>query len=194
MGNIQSVKEEEEEDEMKVDLCPLLLIPDSTRLDCVVDTRLCRKRQDLSFSVRGVSGSDLFQVRAAESGDKPRVFLETLGGKEELASLSTKELWESAEQFPRLEIFHHTGTPFGSVQKIGLDYVVKDNSDELFRFAGDFQQRQYEAKSADDDHMATVTQLSQTTIKVVVFANNDAGLLMLCALAIEKCEVLPGDD
>jgi len=183
-----------EEEQPKVMLCPLLLIPLETRLDCLVDRKLCRKRQDTVFTVRGISGAELFQVRVAESSATASIHLETLGGRDHLAAVSTEELWKTANLSPRLELLHQGGAQFGFVQKSGTDYVVQDRTSVLFRFVGDFAGHQYEAKNMQDDTVASVNSISDTQYKVVVHAQTDAGLMVLSALAIDKCEIRPSHE
>lgn len=181
-----------EEEQPKVVLCPLLLIPPETRLDCLVDRKLCRRRQDMVFNVRGISGAELFQVRVAESSATARIHLETLGGRDHLAAVSTEEIWKAANPSPKLELLHQGGAQFGFVQKSGADYVVQDRASVLFRFVGDFARHQYEAKNMQDDTVASVNLISDTQYKVIVHSQTDAGLMVLSALAIDKCEILPG--
>lgn len=180
------------ESQPKVDLCPLLLIPAGTRLDCIVERKLCHKRQDMVFSVRGLSGPELFQVRVAESNSPARIHLETLGGRDHLAAVSTEDLWKGGNMLPKLEVLHQGGAQYGFVQKSGADYVVQDRTSVLFRFAGDFARHQYEVKNAQEDIVASVTLISDTQYKVIVHSQTDAGLMVLSALAIDKCEILPG--
>merc|ERR550532_2786162 len=57
----------------KMPLCPLLVVPAGTRLACIVQNRIWRERQELSFNVRGMQsrgGAALFQLRVSECGNQ----------------------------------------------------------------------------------------------------------------------------
>ncbi|CAK0903714.1 unnamed protein product [Prorocentrum cordatum] len=92
-------------------LCPQLIVPDGTRLKSVLQEAVCRRRQDLTFNVNGISalgGAPLFQIRVVETAvtaGNCGIFVETLGGKEQFAFLSTQELWaDEGDTTPKFSI------------------------------------------------------------------------------------------
>merc|ERR1719361_1299566 len=96
-------------------LCPWLRVPEGMGLACVVPNICCGKRQELTFNVDGVQGGPLFQVRISEfSKYEAGIHLETLQGWEQLAFLSTEELWLGSIT-PKLAIYKNGGA-YGSVQ------------------------------------------------------------------------------
>merc|ERR1719433_1062606 len=101
-------------------LCPLLVVPQGTRLACIVQNDCCRKRQEMSFNIHGMvsrGGQPLFQVRVSElSQQEPGIHLETLGGREQMAFLSTEDLWLAASK-PKLVITKPDGDVFGVIQR-----------------------------------------------------------------------------
>lgn len=176
----------------KVLLCPLLLVPRGTRLDCLVQKTLCRRKQDEAFSVRGISGCELFEVRATEvKASHPGIYMETLGGRALLAFMSTEELWRGSGR-PELEIFHAGGAKFGSMQKTGVgEYVVQDEDSVKLKFVGDFVNHSYKVLRPSGHTVASVSLASARAYKVVVHSQSDAGIMILGALAIDKCETPP---
>lgn len=176
-------------------LCPLLIVPEGTRLACVVQNDVCRKRQDLSFNVRGMQsrgGAALFQMRVSEHGGSGQgIYVETLGGKEQLAFLSTEDLWRGAPR-PLLSILQPWGEAYGSIQKAESgEYVVRREQAEMWVFSGDFAKHSVQVVSTGGEPVASVCPGSPEEYQVFVHARIDAGLLVLGLLAIDKCESEP---
>mmetsp|Transcript_11716 Transcript_11716/g.32002 ORF Transcript_11716/g.32002 Transcript_11716/m.32002 type:complete len:364 (-) Transcript_11716:26-1117(-) len=177
-------------------LCPLLIVPEGTRLACVVQNDVCRKRQDLSFNVRGMQsrgGAALFQMRVSEHGGaSPGIYVETLGGKEQLAFLSTEELWSCAPR-PVLAVLQPWGETYGSIQKSeGGEYVLRRGKAAMWLFSGDFASHSVQVVTTGGEAVANVCPSSHEEYQVFVQARIDAGLLILGLLAIDKCEADPG--
>mmetsp|Transcript_88387 Transcript_88387/g.205638 ORF Transcript_88387/g.205638 Transcript_88387/m.205638 type:complete len:382 (+) Transcript_88387:80-1225(+) len=186
-------------------LCPLLIVPEGTRLACVVQNDVCRKKQDLSFNIRGMQsrgGQALFQMRVAEHGSvSPGIHVETLGGKEQLAFLSTKELWMGGSHaslqaqvlLPTCSITRPWGEPFGVIQKRDSgDYVMMRGKSDMWVFSGEFSTHSFTVTSTNGSQsVAAVCPGSTEEYQVYVQAKIDAGLLVLGLLAIDKCELDP---
>jgi len=171
-------------------LCPLLQVPENTRLNCIVENDMCKRRQDMAFNVRGVGGAHLFQVRVAELGSNtPGIFVETLGGEALLAFLSTEEIWHGVSR-PTLSIFWPSGVHYGTMQKSEEgEYIVQQNGAVMLVYAGDFASHSVRIKNGAGRTVGTISQDSQEEYQVVVHTLNDAGLVILGALAIDKCEM-----
>lgn len=174
-------------------LCPVLQVPESTRLNCIVENDMCRRRQEMAFNVRGVSGAHLFQVRVAETTSKatPGILLEKLGGEELLAFLSTEEVWQGVAR-PNLNIFWPNGVHYGTMQKSEEgEYIVQQNGSVVLVYAGDFASHSVKIKSGAGRTVGSISQDSPEEYQVMVHTLNDAGLILLGALAIDKCEMEP---
>jgi len=174
-------------------LCPVLQVPESTRLNCIVENDMCRRRQEMAFNVRGVSGAHLFQVRVAETTSKatPGILLEKLGGEELLAFLSTEEVWHGVAR-PNLNIFWPSGVHYGTMQKSEEgEYIVQQNGSVVLVYAGDFAGHSVKIKSGAGRTVGSISQDSPEEYQVMVHTLNDAGLIILGALAIDKCEMEP---
>jgi len=176
-------------------LCPLLIVPEGTRLACVVQNNVCRRRQDLSFNLRGkqsCGGAALFQVRVSErSGLSAGIYVETLGGKEQLAFLATDELWRGSPR-PVLGISRPSGEPYGSVRRgEGGEYVLQRRRSNIWVFSGDFAGHRIQVVTTGGRFVASVWPGSADEYHVYVQSRVDAGLLVLGLLAIDKCEIEP---
>jgi hypothetical protein len=177
-------------------LCPQLLVPPSTRLDCVVGGHLCRRRQLKTFKVCGLTGVQLFQVRAEEKdSDRPGICMETLEC-ERLAFLSTEELWKGASS-PQMTIFHAWGNKYGAVRKteegaFEVGALGREEENPVLKYIGDFAGNSYKVVGKSGRTIAVVSPSSEGVKKVVVHSRHDAGLVILGILAIDKCEI-PAD-
>lgn len=177
-------------------LCPQLLVPPGTRLDCVVGGHLCRRRQLKTFKVCGLTGVQLFQVRAEETdSDRPGICMETLE-RERLAFLSTEELWTGASS-PQMSIFHAWGNKYGAVRKteegaFEVSAQGREEDNPVLKYIGDFAGNSYKVVGKGGRTIAVVSPSSEGVKKVVVHSRNDAGLVILGILAIDKCE-MPAD-
>lgn len=174
-------------------LCPLLVVPDGTRLGCVVQNDVCRQRQELSFDVSAVSGrggAPLFRARVSELGqDGPAIFIETLGGRDQLAYLSTEDLWRKSK-CPVMGISRPWGLPYGTMQKgENGEYVVVRGQSPLLTFAGDYGSHSIKVMVPSGHTIATTLQTSPEEYQVHMQARTDAGLVILGLLAIDKCEL-----
>jgi len=174
-------------------LCHLLVVPDGTRLACFVQNEVRRKKQDLTFDVSAVparGGAPLFRMRVAELGPEPsKIFVETLGGREQLAELSTEELWRGAPN-PSLAISRPWGLPYGHVQKSdGGEYMVLRSQNTMLIFSGDYKTHNIQVQDTSGHTIATTMQTSPDEYQVHMQARTDAGLIILALLAIDKCEL-----
>lgn len=177
-------------------LCPLLVVPNGTRLGCVVQNDVCRIKQELSFDVCAVpsrGGSALFRARVSElNTDSPGIYIETLGGKDQLAYLSTEDLWRSAPS-PVLGISRPLGLPYGTMEKReNGDYIIVRGQTPLLTFAGDYYSHSIRVMVPNGHTIATTAQTSAEEYQVHMQARTDAGLVILGLLAIDKCEVGTG--
>lgn len=177
-------------------LCKLLIVPEGTRLACVVQNDVCRKKQDLSFNIRGMQsrgGAALFQIRVSEHGNvSPGIYVETLGGKDQLAFLSTEELWKGTVR-PILSISRHAGEHYGSIQKnTNGEYIVQRGELDMWVLSGDFTSHSVQVMSMSNQLVASVCPGNLEEYQVYVQARIDAGLLILSMIAIDKCEADPG--
>lgn len=178
-------------------LCPLLVVPDSTRLGCVIQNRVCRKRQEICFDVSAVAnrgGAPLFRVRISElglQGDSPNIFVETLLGTNELASVSTEGVFRSEATMPMFVIKGFGGRPFASMQKlISGEYHVFREETLLLTFAGDYKSHSVHVVVPGGHTVATTMQTAPEEYQVHMKARSDAGLVVLGLLLIDKCEVV----
>jgi len=175
-------------------LCPQLLVPSGTWLDCAVGSHLCRKRQDKTFTICGLTGVQLFQVRAEERvSDDPGIYMETLGRAERLAFLSTDKLW-SGVSGPQMLIFNALGSKYGVLRKteegtfevctLGREGVLNP----VLKYMGDFAGSSYKVVGRGGRIIALVSPSSGGEKKLVVHSRNDAGLVILGILAVDKYE------
>lgn len=180
-------------------LCHLLVVPEGTRLACVVQNDVRRRRQELSFDISAIptrGGAPLFRMRVSELGKEERgsvapsgIFVETLNGREQLASLSTEEIWSGSVR-PSLAISRPWGLPYGMLQKDANGaYLVLRGSTTLLAFSGDFVHHSIEVKNSSGHVIATTSQHSSEEYQVQMQARTDAGLVILSLLAIDKCEM-----
>jgi len=173
-------------------LCPLLIVPDGTRLACIVQNDVRHKRQELSFDVVALptrSGAPLFTVRISELGrETPGVYVETLSGREQLAFLSTEEVWKGVPN-PVCTISRPWGLPYGTIQKSEDGaYHVNRGKTALLVFSGDFQNHKIQVRNSRGV-VAQTESTSPEEYQVRIQARTDAGLVILGLLAIDKCEV-----
>jgi hypothetical protein len=194
-------------------LCSLLLVPDFTRLNCIVQADVCRRKQELSFNATSCGGRPLFQLRVSEIvTDNPGIHVETLQGQEQLAFLSTAELWARCEGMAAssanpgsvippvepvfaLKIFRPMGVPFGSFRKSRSgEYIVSRGSSDILLFSADADSPNRTIQVFECPTGSIVASVFQDTpgeYQVSVMTRHDAGLVILGVLAIDKLEV-PG--
>lgn len=182
-------------------LCPLLVVPDGTRLACVVQDDVRRRRQELSFDIAAVpqrGGTPLFRARLSElmsprlgSDTTPGIFAETLGGREQLAFLSTEPIWRGDKR-PAFEITRPFGERYGVLEKNdnGSYCAYSSKGDLLLVFSGDFRSHNIQVTQSGSV-VAAIMQSSPEEYHVHVQARTDAGLVILALLAIDKCEIPP---
>mmetsp|Transcript_33046 Transcript_33046/g.58753 ORF Transcript_33046/g.58753 Transcript_33046/m.58753 type:complete len:471 (-) Transcript_33046:93-1505(-) len=179
-------------------LCPSLIIPDGTRLACVIQNDLRRTKQSLAFDVRSVvsrGGASLFRIHVNELNDQtPGVSVETLDGSEQLAFLSTEHLWvesSTSSHAPLLSIYRPKGALYGTVQKNSNgDYQVLRGQTSLMTISGDFAQHKIEITAASGRAVAATQQTSPEEYMVNVQSRIDAGLVVLALLGVDKCEAM----
>mmetsp|Transcript_71581 Transcript_71581/g.203084 ORF Transcript_71581/g.203084 Transcript_71581/m.203084 type:complete len:431 (-) Transcript_71581:99-1391(-) len=163
-------------------LCPLLVVPDGTRLGCVVQNDVCRMKQELSFDVSAVptrGGAPLFRARVSELGsDGPAIYVETLGGRDQLAFLTTEDLWRGSSN-PVLGISRPWGLPYGTMQKgENGEYVVVRGQSPLLTFSGDYLAHSIQVMVPSGHTIATTLQTSPEEYQVHMQARADAGPLL----------------
>lgn len=174
-------------------LCPLLVVPDRTRLACIVQTDVCCRKQELSFDIRAPSareGAPLFRIRVSELGQEGiGIYVETLSGREQLAFLSTEALW-MGKQHPIMAISRPMERPYGNIEKgANGEYLVSaSNGERLLTFVGDFRNHNIQVMSPTGTVVAATSQTSPEEYQAHIQARTDAGLLILGLLAIDKCE------
>jgi len=176
-------------------LCPLLVVPDGTRLGCVVQSDVCKMKQELSFDVSAVparGGAPLFRARVSELGaESPAIYVEMLGGRDQLAFLSTEDLWRDSPN-PVLGISRPWGLPYGTMQRgENGEYIVVRGQSPLLTFSGDFAAHSIQVMVPSGHTIATTLQTSPEEYQVNMQARTDAGLVILGLLAIDKCEIAP---
>jgi hypothetical protein len=174
-------------------LCHLLVVPDGTRLACFVQNEVRHRKQDLAFDVSAVparGGAPLFRMRVSEMGPEPsKIFVETLGGREQLAELSTEELWRGTPN-PSLAISRPWGLPYGQVQKgDNGEYLMLRSHNTMLVFSGDYKTHNIQVQDTSGHTIATTMQTSPDEYQVHMQARTDAGLVILALLAIDKCEL-----
>jgi hypothetical protein len=177
-------------------LCPQLIVPDGTRLKCVLQEAVCRRRQELTFNINGIAahgGAPLFQIRVVEravTAGNCGIFVETLGGKEQFAFLSTQEMWaDEGDLTPKFGIMRPGGLPYASMQKSPQgEYVVRCGQENMMTFSGDFLTHDIQVRGALGQTVGLVGNSSGGEYEVQVNPRSDAGLVVLGLLAIDKCE------
>jgi len=174
-------------------LCHLLVVPDGTRLACFIQNEVRRRKQDLAFDVSAVparGGAPLFRMRVSEMGPEPsRIFVETLGGREQLAELSTEEFWRGTPN-PSMAISRPWGLPYGQLQKgDNGEYLMLRSQNTMLVFSGDYQSHNIQVQDTSGHTIATTMQTSPDEYQVHMQARTDAGLIILALLAIDKCEL-----
>ncbi|CAK0837158.1 unnamed protein product [Prorocentrum cordatum] len=175
-------------------LCQQLVVPERSKLQCVLPDTVTGTRQDLVVSVCSVAargGLPLFQARVAEQGRNAGIHLETLGGEERLAFLSTQELWVQPQgREPRMDIAKASGVKYAAIMKGEGVYTVTSNLGPLMVFSGDFQRHDVEVRDGQGQVLAEVNPGSGSVAGyvVTVFPCVDSGLVILGLLAIDKRE------
>lgn len=181
-------------------LCPLLVVPVGTRLACVVQNVACRKKQELTFDIRGLlsrGGQPLFQIILSEvHSDYPVIRVETVQerghGRERLAYCTTQELFQRDIPDPRITLYRGSDASYGRLQRLeNGDYGIIFQDKCLLRFTGNFQQHDVHVIDAGGATVATVSQMSADEYQVYVSARTDAGLVILGLVGIDKFEIAP---
>lgn len=180
------------------ELCPLLIVPAGTRLACVVQSACQRKKQELTFNIRGLpssGGVPLFQVRVSEfCSEVPGIYVETLRKQKSLASLCTERVYDRPSgRAPELLICGPQG-PHSVLQKTPAgDYRITCHSTGLLllTYSGDFRRHHVSVVSASGETIARVSQPLAEEYHVYVQSRADAGIVILGLLGIDKCEQDP---
>jgi len=179
-------------------LCPQLIVPDRSKLQCMLQDKVHFKRQNACVNVESIAargGTPLFQARinevdvAASSG--VGIYLETLRGEEKFAFLSTHEVWNCPEKRqPSMDIMRVSGGKYASMVKIDAGaYTVSSGGSPFMTFSGNFSKHDIRVSDGNGQTLAEVSPGSvDGTYDVVVFPNVDAGLIILGLLAINKTE------
>eukprot|EP00747_Dinoflagellata_sp_TGD_P165406 gnl/TRDRNA2_/TRDRNA2_186627_c0_seq1.p1 gnl/TRDRNA2_/TRDRNA2_186627_c0~~gnl/TRDRNA2_/TRDRNA2_186627_c0_seq1.p1 ORF type:complete len:364 (-),score=39.43 gnl/TRDRNA2_/TRDRNA2_186627_c0_seq1:168-1223(-) len=181
-------------------LCPIFVVPEGTRLTCNVQDQVCRKRQEFDFTVTGRAGAPLFDVCVSELKSNPRISLFSrlsitrLNGTEEqvtVAYVSTEELWHATGHFeqPIFTLYRTSGAIFATIQKDKLgNYVVLREGSTYFRFSGSFLNHSLQGWNEHGHLVVFTSQTAMESYQVQVEAGVDAGMVVLCLMAIDKCE------
>ncbi|CAK0895310.1 unnamed protein product, partial [Prorocentrum cordatum] len=183
-------------------LCPQLMVPDRSKLQCVLQDKVHFKRQNIcvnvcSIAARGGTGTPLFQARINEvdvvglSG--AGIYLETLRGEEKFAFLSTQEVWNCPEKRqPSMDIMRELRgqvREHGEERRRGVHRL--DGGSPFITFSGNFSKHDVRVTDGNGQTLAEVNPGSTDgTYEVVVFPNVDAGLIILGLLAINKTELV----
>lgn len=180
-------------------LCSGLIVPAGKRLMCRVPTRLNKTKQTLDFEISGTphrGGLPILRARAVEEEDTaPRIQLEQLGDRRSLGSVSTEELYGAGSGLNGEPHFHLSSPgihfygalgkrDFGTYELVGADQI-------LYRFTGNFLSHSIEVLKQDGALAARAEPVDSSEYQVMVENGHDAGLLLLCFLAIDKAEI-PG--
>lgn len=180
-------------------LCSGLIVPPGKRLMCRVPTRLNKTKQTLDFEISGTphrGGLPILRARAVEEEDTaPRIQLEQLGDRRPLGSVSTEELYGVGSGLNGEPHFHLSSPgihfygalgkrDFGTYELVGADQI-------LYRFTGNFLSHSIEVLKQDGALAARAEPVDSSEYQVMVENGHDAGLLLLCFLAIDKAEI-PG--
>jgi hypothetical protein len=182
-------------------LCPQLVVPEDCTLQCALPRVVCRRRQNLIVSVSSLvlpSETVPLQARLAE-GDSlgflgAGIKLEVLGGEEELAFLSTEDVWASkGARQPEMEITRVSGAKYATIKKTDPStYVMARGAATLMVFSGRFSKHELQVCCASGQTVARVSPGStEGMYEVVVYTNTDAGLIILGLLGIDKVEIEP---
>jgi hypothetical protein len=179
-------------------LCPQLVVPDRSKLQCVLQDKVHFKRQNACVNVCSVAargGTPLFQARINEvdvaASSAVGIYLETLRGEEKFAFLSTQEVWNCPEKRqPSMDIMRASGSKYASMAKNDVGaYSVTSGGSPLMTFSGSFSKHDIRVSDGNGQTLAEVSPGStEGTYEVVVFPNVDAGLIILGLLAINKTE------
>lgn len=175
-------------------LCPLLVVPDKTRLACLVQSDVCTQPQQLTFDILGLrsrGGAPLFRIQIAEiDTDNPQVSLNTLDRNQMLAFMCTGEAFSGVEH-PCISIYRSSGELFGTLQKRQeKEYRLTCGDDVLMYFTGNFIEHNIEVRNELQQVAATVDAASLDEYEAHVHAKMDAGLVILGLIAIDKCEAV----
>lgn len=173
----------------EVNLCAWLTMPKGTRLACVVPDHCRRKRQELTFHITTPKWAPLLLVRVSECTEGQAVVgLETLQAKEQLAFLSTQELWLGSAR-PKLAITWPNGDAYGFIQaEPNGDYALRRGDDTpLWTLSGNFPGHRFQVKDAQG-HAIGSTQPAEEGYQILIEAQVDVCLVILTLLAIDKCE------
>jgi len=181
-------------------LCPQLVVPEDCTLQCALPRIVCHRRQSLIVSINSLASPSetvLLQARVAE-GDSagpsgPGIHLELLGG-EELAFLSTEDVWASrGARQPELGVARASGAAYATIRRTDPStYVMARGAAALMVFSGRFSRHELQVSCASGQTVARVSPGgTEGMYEVTVYTNTDAGLIILGLLGIDKLEVEP---
>lgn len=184
-----------------IPLCCALIIPDGSRLVCLIRTELRNEKQNLDFNILGAverGRTPLFSIGVNEFGENPGISVQTLktseADSELLAHASTEDLWnlpQGSAMNPALRIYRASGALYGMVQKVeNGDYHVMRGHTHLLTLSGNFQNHDVEITAASGRVVASVNPMpgAPEEYQMQVQARVDSGLVVLALLCIDKCE------
>jgi len=184
-----------------IPLCCALIIPDGSRLVCLIRTELRNEKQNLEFNILGAverGRTPLFSISVNEFGENPGISVQTLKTNEAeselLAHASTEDLWnlpQGSTMSPALRIYRASGALYGMVQKVeNGDYHVMRGHTHLLTLSGNFQNHDVEITAASGRVVASVNPIpgAPEEYQMQVQARVDSGLVVLALLCIDKCE------
>jgi len=193
-----------------------LMVPHGKRLACSLPFAVLGKRQEITFTVNSSESkrnNPLMLVRISETlpDFAPRIQLEQLPEPgdhvgEPHGWISTENLYEpmSPGQPVRLGAYMPSGDVCAYLGRTsdpnrGSGYLMvgkpeRDESPPVLRFTGNFDLRSIRIDDAMDRLVAITEPSSRDyeTLNVEIYADVDAGLILLGLLAIGKWEAAPG--
>lgn len=181
-------------------LCPQLVVPDMSKLQCIIPDTVCRRRQTAVLRVRShpdLGGREILQARLSEDDSRLAagtccICIEALGGNEEFARISTQELWTGTSGGAlRFNISKPGGLKYATLLKNEHDYSIMCGLGKMVVFSGDYPGHKIQACNGQGQPMARVNPVGDGVYEVIVYPQLDAGLILLGLLAIDKAEKLP---
>jgi len=187
-----------------IPLCGELVVPEGSIFSCRVRNVARRQRQTIDLNIVATSlnapplRARFAEETATESATSLNcgISLENIDRDEQYAFISTREVWDkpSASRHPLLTLDRDDGSRYAVLTKGSTDdeYILWCDQGLMATFSGNFASHEICIYNMRHALIAQVTGASGEEYCVMAAAQVDVGLIVLCLLGIDKCELVTG--